>query len=206
MKRWTPTPDGVKEHESGQSEDESETVSQPVDDLLKQGDFQKLLLRICQAVYRRLDLGRRDPAYGREDLYADACEKLLRSRHSFHPDAIPDEKAFHSWLYVLALNVGRSKLREIKRQRPWLFPGEAVEELPEEDSGINLEREWAVRELLGFIESLPEERRRALLLWLEGNSYREVMQILEGEGRKVSHVTIQKWVDAGLRFVIAKAS
>jgi RNA polymerase sigma factor (sigma-70 family) len=206
MKRWTPIPDGVKEHESGHSENESEAVSQSVDDLLTQEDFQKLLLIICQAVYRRLNLGRYDPAYGREDLFGDACEKLLKSRQRFRPDDIPNEKALFSWLYVLAFNRGLSKLREIKRQRPWLFPGKAVEELPEEDSGINLEREWAARELMGFMKSLPDERRRALVLRLEGNSYREVAQILEGEGIKVSHVTVQKWVEAGLQFVLAKAS
>lgn len=206
MNRGTPTPDGVTEHDSEQSGEASEAVSQSVDDLLKQEAFQKLLLIICQAVYRRLNLGRYDPSYERQDLYGDACEKLLKSRHCFRPERIPDEKALFKWLYTLVFNRGLSKYHEIRRHRLWLLPSEAVEELPEEDSGVNLESEWVVRELMRLIETLPEERRRAILLWLEGNSSREIMRILKGEGVKVSHVTIQKRVDAGLEFVKAKAS
>lgn len=206
MKRLEPTPLGGRGSGSTESEQDSVAVSQPDDDLFAQDDFLKLVLIVCRSVFRRLNLGGRDPAYGPDDFHHDTFMKLLKARGCFRPQNIPNEKAMVNLLYTVALNRGRSKLREWRRHRQMQVSCERVEDLPEGDSGIDLVREWIVQELMGFTRSLPEERRRALVLKLEGYSFREISRIFLNEGHKVSHVTIQKWYEASLQHVLAKAS
>lgn len=206
MKEGNLTPDDDRENGSEQSEDNSETASQSVDDLLQHREFRDLFKKNCRAAYNRLDLGKYNPAYGPDDHYGDCCEKLLKSRDTLRLKNIPNAKALAAYLYKLALNQGLSKYSEIKRLRPWAFPGHSAEESPEVDSRVNLFRQVAIRELLGFASELPHGHGRALELWLEGHSYREVSRRLAEEGIKVSHVGVQKWVESGRQFLVAKAS
>jgi DNA-directed RNA polymerase specialized sigma24 family protein len=187
-------------------------LGQTIDELLAHSGFLNLLMVFCRSVHGKLRFNRYDRSYDVRDLHGDVCEKMVKTMNRakdmnkdiLRPENIPDEKALFRWVYVLVLNRGLSKLRELKR-RPQLT------ENPDEDFKImdpapGPERRLAGRELMGFTNDLRPERRSALMLWLADYSYRDIATILNKKGIKCSHVTVQKWIGDSLKFIARRAS
>jgi len=84
-------------------------------------------------------------------------------------------RPFATWMYRVALNVAIS----IARSQRW----QAAEAEPLDDAGIagvddTAEREHGIRELMAFIGTLDELNRALILLYLEGQSYAEIADVL----------------------------
>jgi DNA-directed RNA polymerase specialized sigma24 family protein len=76
---------------------------------------------------------------------------------------------------------------------------EAVKEVIKESEGAQPHEKYLLNHFLKFIESFPEERQRAVELWLVGCSYREISETLSNEGIEVTHVTVGSWLRAALK-------
>ena len=85
---------------------------------------------------------------------------------------------FFSWLYALAINIGRDYLRHKRRHPPSVHdnPGQVVENLqPHEDPRLTEEVQSVVRAL----ESLPLDYREAVILrFREERSMKEIADML----------------------------
>jgi RNA polymerase sigma factor (sigma-70 family) len=84
-------------------------------------------------------------------------------------------RPFATWMYRVALNVAIS----IARSQRWQAP----EAVPVNDGEIDAlddtaEREHGVCELMAFIGALDELNRALILLYLEGQSYAEIADVL----------------------------
>jgi DNA-directed RNA polymerase specialized sigma24 family protein len=86
----------------------------PIDSLLIHPEFERRGRQFCymyQTHYVSVE-------YGPEDLYHDACLKVLN-----HPDAlsnvdnIPNKQAFFSWFRAIVFNVFIDEIRKRKRKR-----------------------------------------------------------------------------------------
>jgi RNA polymerase sigma factor (sigma-70 family) len=159
----------------------------PIEEIFEHDVFRSRGKRICQAVAR---VG----SYEWEDVFQDVCLKVWRSGDTLCPDNIPNEAAFFSWLFVVARNCrfdkfrGKGKLRGGEESLSDISTEEL--RLVEMDTGSSPEEECRRQE---FLESLPENRRRALILWYEGYSCEKIAEILTREGIPCSNVTARKW-------------
>jgi RNA polymerase sigma-70 factor (ECF subfamily) len=84
-------------------------------------------------------------------------------------------RPFATWMYRVALNVAISIARSQRWQAPDPAPLEDAEIGALEDTA---EREHGVRELMTFIGGLDELNRALILLYLEGQSYAEIADVL----------------------------
>jgi RNA polymerase sigma-70 factor (ECF subfamily) len=83
-------------------------------------------------------------------------------------------RPFATWMYRVALNVAIS----IARSQRWQAP-----EAPHDEAEVGAlddtaEREHGVRELMAFIGGLDELNRALILLYLEGQSYADIADVL----------------------------
>jgi DNA-directed RNA polymerase specialized sigma24 family protein len=68
-----------------------------------------------------------------------------------------------------------------------------IEELLITDKGISPEGNCLLKEFREFIETLPENRRRAIKLRQDGHTYEKTAEILSLQGIKCTNVTVRKW-------------
>lgn len=121
-----------------------------------------ILYKICNSYCRNKD--------DREDLAQEIAIQLWRSFGAF------DERyRFSTWMYRVALNVAISFYRrESTRTRYVLSAGErlldAVDETATQSEDIAL--------LYQFIERLDPLNKALVLLYLDGNSYQEIADVL----------------------------
>lgn len=125
-------------------------------------EHKKILYKICNLYCKNRD--------DREDLAQEIAIQLWRSFPSF------DERCrFSTWMYRIALNVAISFYRrEDTRTRTIFSDNErllhAVDETASEPEHMQA--------LYQFIESLDPLNRALVLLYLDGNSYLEIAEVL----------------------------
>ncbi len=140
------------------------------DDLVRRWDR-----RIQSAAYRLV--GSHDEA---RDVAQEAFLKAYRALGSFKQEA-----RFSSWLYQIALNLGRDRLRR-RRVRPdvSLELVEESAERPIRDAGPSalevLETQDLARAVRSAVAALPEEQREVVILKeYQGLTFVEIAEVLE---------------------------
>lgn len=172
--------------------------SKPIGELLGNREFQNRGKRRCADIMRQYgELMRRyyGASYDEEDLFYEACGKIWRAEHPLRPECTRDENAFFHWFFVLAQNIVRSKLRKYgafqKEEVPLVFV--STDDFPIMDDRVQLDWECFYNQFMEFTTTLSAKRQRAMQLWHEGNSTREIKRILNSEGIKCSNVAVQNW-------------
>ena len=121
-----------------------------------------ILYKVCNAYCRNRE--------DREDLAQEITVQLWRSFSTFD-----DRYRFSTWMYRIALNVAISFYRrESTRARYVLSDGERLLEAAAPEAHQSEELELLYR----FIEKLDPLNRALVLLYLDGNSYREIADVL----------------------------
>jgi DNA-directed RNA polymerase specialized sigma24 family protein len=186
------------------------TGGRPIEDLVAHRGFQRLANRLSARVMRRYNGIMRmyyGVSYEAEDLFIEVCMRMINYWHrrealGRRPDGtnFPNEKAFSAWLFVLALNVVRSKLRKFKelQEDGVTLIYVPIDDLDIADDRVQLEWQSFCKQFLEFTETLNENHRRATRLWYEGYSAREIKKALNDAGIKCSHVAVQSWVKSSL--------
>lgn len=114
--------------------------------------------------------GRRDQA---DDLAQTTCARALEKAAAFQPGTHVDR-----WLFVMARRIWLNELRAARVRR-----GAGV--VPVEDADLaapapGVETNILAAEVLSAMQALPEAlRETALLVYVEGLSYREAAELLE---------------------------
>lgn len=122
----------------------------------------KILYKVCNAYCRDRDL--------RDDLAQEIMFQLWRSFGKFDGRC-----AFSTWMYRIALNVAISFYRrEDTRTRHVSSDEERILQAVDESERQPEE----VRLLYEFIEDLDPLRKALILLYLDGNSYQEIAEIV----------------------------
>jgi RNA polymerase sigma factor (sigma-70 family) len=122
----------------------------------------KILYKICNSYCRNRDY--------REDLAQEIIIQLWRSFDKF------DERyRFSTWMYRIALNVAISFYRRENRRTRYVIAGEehlleALDETTNQPEEILL--------LYDFIEGLDPLNKALVLLYLDGNNYQEIAEVL----------------------------
>jgi RNA polymerase sigma factor (sigma-70 family) len=125
-------------------------------------EHRKILYKVCNSYCRNQD--------DREDLAQEIIVQLWRSFGRF------DERCrFSTWMYRIALNVAISFYRrERTRTRHVLSTHERLLDVIDDTSSQAPE----IRILYEFIDGLDPLNRALVLLYLDGNSYLEIAQVL----------------------------
>lgn len=125
-------------------------------------EHKKILYKICNSYCRNRD--------DREDLAQEIVVQLWRSFDSF------DERCrFSTWMYRIALNVAISFYRrEDTRTRYVLSDEHLLLNAPDETATQSSE----IQSLYQFIEGLDPLHKALVLLYLDGNSYLEIADVL----------------------------
>jgi len=134
-----------------------------------QDQFQSLVEEHKKILYKvsRLYCKNRDD---RDDLAQEIVVQLWRSFEQYD-----SRRRFSTWMYRIALNVAISFYRrESTRNRHILAAGEFLLEVADETSGPADE----LALLYLFIEELDGLSKALLLLYLDGNSYQEIGEVL----------------------------
>jgi RNA polymerase sigma factor (sigma-70 family) len=125
-------------------------------------EHKKILYKVCQSYCR-------NPG-DRDDLAQEIIVQLWRSFHVF------DERLrFSTWMYRIALNVAISFYRREKVRVRHVIPGsEHLLEAVGETAG----RSEEVQVLYQWIAELDPFNKALVILYLDGNSYQEIADIL----------------------------
>src|SRR3984957_11066985 len=125
-------------------------------------DHKKILYKVCHSYCR-------NPG-DRDDLAQEIIVQLWRSFSTF------DERArFSNWMYRIALNVAISFYRRDSVRSPHVVPGrehllEAIDESGNRSEEIQVLYEW--------IEELDPFSKALVILYLDGNNYQEIADVL----------------------------
>lgn len=132
--------------------------------------FSELVKRHQQALYRLCIRFVKDPDAA-EDIVQDSFVKAYQKIHLFE-----GRSSFKSWLFQIAVNTAKNKLRETQ-----------AESLDLEDNQLAVDsvahqrlEDYDLKELVQkYVERLPEKQRTALMLRVfEDLSFKEIAQIM----------------------------
>jgi RNA polymerase sigma factor (sigma-70 family) len=144
------------------------TMSKPIDQnrfLLLVDEHKKILFKVAHLYCRN--------PHSRDDLIQEMILQLWRSFHRY------DERfRFSTWMYRVALNVAISFYRsETRTSHKAVSLGDSILEVATPSAELS---EWEddLRLLQKFIDQLNELDRALLLLYLDGNSYSTIAEIL----------------------------
>lgn len=168
-----------------------ETVDKPIDKLLEHEKFQGRGKSICDSLARRFKLDG-------DEIYQQACLKVWKNRRAINPTNVSNENDFFNWFRMVARTVCCSEWRKERKHKRHLDT-RAVEEFPVADHRVNLDAEQLLKEFLESSERLPDEKRLAIDLWLQGYSTRAISDVLEQEGISYTHVAISIWIDKAIK-------
>ncbi len=131
--------------------------------------FQELIHEHRGILYRIVYTYCPDPA-DREDLVQEMTLQLWRSFTRFD-----GRGKFSTWMYRICLNVAISHGRRERRRTRRLIPEgdrflEGVEDLPPDSEDV--------RRLMDYVQALDPLNRALILLYLDGNSYRDIAEVL----------------------------
>lgn len=123
----------------------------------------------------------------RQDLVQEMVVQLWRSF-----DRYDERYRFSTWMYRIALNVAISFYRgEARRSRFHVPAGDTLLEVPAEEPG-SATRDDELRLLQHFIEQLDELDRALVVLYLDGNRYDTIAEVLgiseTNVGTKISRI------------------
>jgi RNA polymerase sigma factor (sigma-70 family) len=125
-------------------------------------EHKKILYKVCNSYCRDRD--------ARDDLAQEIIIQLWRSFHKF------DERyRFSTWMYRIALNVAISFYRRENTRTRYVISDEehlleAIDETKNQPEEIRL--------LYKFIEGLDPLNKALVLLYLDGNNYQEIADVL----------------------------
>jgi RNA polymerase sigma factor (sigma-70 family) len=125
-------------------------------------DHKKILYKVCHSYCRNPD--------DRDDLAQEIIVQLWRSFRAF------DERArFSTWMYRIALNVAISFYRRESVRTRHVLPGsehllEAVDETGDRSEEVEMLYRW--------IEELDPLNKALVILYLDGNNYQEIADIM----------------------------
>jgi RNA polymerase sigma-70 factor (ECF subfamily) len=145
--------------------------------MISEKEFSKLIGQHQNIIHKISLLYSNDPS-DREDLFQEICLQLWRSYDGFQ-----GQSKFSTWLYRVSLNTAISYMR---KKANWLTFG-----LPVPEDRIPSERAEADEDsvmLTRAISKLNRIDRALILLWLEGETYSEIAQIL---GISESNVSVK---------------
>jgi RNA polymerase sigma factor (sigma-70 family) len=155
---------------------------EPIDVLFEHPDFKALLSRICFAVTPN--------AADAEDLYMDACIKLIRIIDKYDPA----KGSFAGWLRTIVQNLNTDRFR---RKTFDLDETPSDERYDLKDSGPDAfdqlwEREF--KEMVNELAAKQNDRDRLILtIFFQGFSCRAIPKILKQQHRiSTTHVTVGK--------------
>ncbi len=107
-----------------------------------------------------------------EDVVQEAYVKAFRALLA---DQFDGRSSVPTWLYRIVTRTAIDALRSNKRRKPHESPSE-----PSFDGGAQAEARLALAELVGLLETLPEDQRVAIVLKsVEGLSTPEIAKILD---------------------------
>jgi RNA polymerase sigma-70 factor (ECF subfamily) len=124
--------------------------------------YQRLLLKVCWAYTRT--------SHDRDDLFQEIVVRLWTAFGSYDR-----QRTFSTWMYRVALNVAIDFRR--RRQRRGT-ESRSLEDTPDPASPQDESKQEQLRELHELLERQNEADRALLLLSLEGNSYREIAEVI----------------------------
>ena len=123
---------------------------------------QRMIYKVCWAyTYSTHD---------REDLFQEIVSRLWRAFPSFD-----SARKFSTWMYRIALNVAIDFQRSSRRTLSAVSLEELTVQVSDDHGQAKSEQLSEVRELL---EGIEEADRAIVLLYLEGNSYREIAEVI----------------------------
>jgi RNA polymerase sigma factor (sigma-70 family) len=135
-------------------------------------EFVRLLEDHKKILYRVVNGYCNNPS-DRQDLAQDIVVQLWKAF-----DRFDDRKRFSTWMYRVALNVAISFYRSESRRVKSTVPVEdyVLEIAAEEPSGGRAEEN--LRQLERYIEQLDGLNRALMILYLDGNQYETIAEIL----------------------------
>jgi RNA polymerase sigma-70 factor (ECF subfamily) len=141
----------------------------------RQDRFVSLLAEHRKILYKVAGSYCREPA-DREDLVQEMAVQLWRSF-----DRYDERYRFSTWMYRVALNVAISFHRSAsRRSRDLVQVDGAILDLvaTAADAGAGGDADEDLRTLYGYIERLDELDRALVILYLDGNRYDTIAEIL----------------------------
>jgi RNA polymerase sigma-70 factor (ECF subfamily) len=124
--------------------------------------YQRLLLKVCWAYTQT--------SHDRDDLFQEIVSRLWAAFGSYDRS-----RSFSTWMYRVALNIAIDFRRRRQRSSAVMLSLDDSHDPPSPQNEFKQERLQELRELL---ERQNEADRAILLLCLEGNSYREISEII----------------------------
>jgi len=125
----------------------------------------RLIYRVCFAYSKSPE--------DRQDLFQEVVVELWKSF-----DRYKKERKFSTWLYRIALNTAISHVRKAgRRYRHETVAGEPILEATASANFREYETE-DVTALKRQIDQMSEMNKALIVLYLEGNSYREIAEVL----------------------------
>ena len=124
--------------------------------------YQRMLLKISWAYTHS--------SHDRDDLFQEMVGRLWAAFGNYDR-----KRTFSTWMYRVALNVAIDFRRSRQRQQ---METRRLDDAPDPPSRQDETRQEQLQELRELLEELDEADRAILLLSLEGNSYREIADII----------------------------
>ena len=136
-----------------------------------------IIYKICNGYCKEAD--------DREDLVQDVIGHLWKAYPKYNSDY-----KLSTWIYRIALNVAISYYRKEQTRKKYIQPIQEhtleVSEQPEDEN---------IKLLNQFIAELDELNKALMILYLDGNSHKEIAEILNisesNVGTKISRIKIQ---------------
>ncbi len=171
---------------------DGEITRLPIGSLLGNAQFRRRLLTFC----RSRDFSMFSGSYSAEDLYQDTCLKVFKCRSDLVAAGnILGEHDFWGWLFIVTRNQYYNRVRQFKKgeNNGWFRCEKSVEDLDKASTEYDYEGQHLLSRFRDFIKGYSDRRQRAITLWLQGYSSREIVAKLESEVR-CSHVTVWHWI------------
>ncbi len=129
-------------------------------------DNKKLIYKACHSYTTNKD--------DFKDLEQEIIVQLWRAFPRYNP-----AYKLSTWMYKIALNTAISFYRKEKQRPPHnTLDGQMLEIIADPVSDEDTELESNIQALHTFIQQLGEMNRALMLLYLDGNSYKEIADIL----------------------------
>ncbi len=123
---------------------------------------QRLLLKVCWAYT--------STSHDRDDLFQEIVGQLWAAFGKYDRN-----RTFSTWMYRVALNVAIDfRRRQARRGRET----RSMDDIYDPPSSQDAPKQELLQELRELLEQRSEADRAILLLYLEGNSYREIAEVI----------------------------
>lgn len=126
------------------------------------GQHQRMLLKVCWAYTRS--------SHDREDLFQEIVARLWSAFGTYDRN-----RTFSTWMYRVALNVAIDFRRRQMRRRDETANTDVTNQAASHSDG---QRQELLEELHELLERQSDADRAILVLHLEGNSHREIAEII----------------------------